>query len=406
MSQRTKRFIFGLAISVAIALFVSGAFWLGVFKTWQTKLSDKLFLTRPGSGQVVVVAIDEASLQALGQWPWPRAVHGQAIKIIAQGAPKVIGYDVIFSEPSRLGQADDAALAQALAGLPIVLPMEGAPLKLRQNQPPLAEKLIESIPAIDQAAKYAGHVNVLSDEDGIVRTLPVFIDSGQAKIPAMPLVLGSLVTGQTVEGLAQQTGQTLRINFIGPPGSFTTVSFKDVYEGKISPEIFRGKIVLVGATSADLHDSQPTPLSLGQLMSGVEIHANAVETIITKNFLKEVGAINVVASIFILSLAGALSFSWLRKIWLATVVSLLVYVVYLGAALWLFDRGLIFNLVYPSLAFVLSLLTTLAYQYLAETKEKRYLRQSFQYYLEPSVCLLYTSPSPRDRTRSRMPSSA
>ena len=27
-------------------------------------------------------------------------------------------------------------------------------------------------------------------------------------------------------------------------------------------------------------------------------------------------------------------------------------------------------------------------------------------YVDPGTCLLYTSPSPRDRTRSRMPSSA
>ena len=385
MTQSAKRFTFSLAISVAVALVISGAFWLGVFKTWQTKLADKLFLNRPSSGQIVIAAIDESSLQALGQWPWPRAVHGQAIKIIAQGQPKAIGYDVIFSEPSGIGVADDQALAQALAGSPVVLPVEGAPLQLRQNQFPLATKVIRSIETISQPAKNFGHVNVLSDEDGVVRTLPVFIDSGQEKIPAMSLAVSSFYSGQTIDDLANQTGPALRINFIGPPGSFKTISFKDVYDGKISPEVWRGKIVLVGVTSADLHDSQATPMSLGQLMPGVEIHANAVETIIAKSFLKDISSAGAIAIIFILSLVCALSFSLNRRIWLAALGSLVAYLIYLGVALWAFDKGLIFNLVYPSLAFVGSLLATLSYQYFSETKEKRHLRQSFQHYLSPHV---------------------
>lgn len=385
MTQSAKRFVFSLAIGVAVASVISGAFWLGIFKTWQTKLTDKLFLTRPSSGQIVIVAIDEPSLQALGQWPWPRAFHGQAIKNIIQGQPKAIGYDVIFSEPSRVSAADDQALAQALVGSSVVLPVEGAPLQLRQNQLPLAANVVKSIETISQSAKDFGHVNVLSDEDGVVRTLPVFIDSGEKQIPAMSLAVSSFYIGQTIDNLASQTGRVLRINYIGPPGSFKIISFKDVYDGKISPEVWHGKIVLVGVTSADLHDSQPTPMSLGQLMPGVEIHANAIETIITKSFLKDISSAGVIAIIFILSLVCAFSFSFIRRIWLAALVSLAAYLIYLGAALWSFDKGLVYNLVYPSLAFVGSLLATLAYQYFSETKEKRYLRQSFQYYLSPHV---------------------
>lgn len=376
-----QRLVWGLFLSGAVAVFVGGIFELGLFGTWQAKLADKLFLPRPPAEDIVILAIDDESLQAIGQWPWPRAVHGRALTFLASLQPRAVGYDVIFSEPSRLGASDDAALAAALKKLPMILPLEGAPLNLGPNQKFLAEDFITSLEIFKQAAVGQGSVNVLADEDGVVRRLPLFIEGRGQKIPAFSLAMAY----QADVSLPDKLGPVLRLNFAGPPGTFRTVSFLDVYEQRALPEVFRDKLVLVGLTSQDLHDNQMTPFSLGQAMAGVEIHANALDTLISGKFLREVSRYNVWLAIFLLSLAVALIFNFVSRIWLAAGLNLLVGALYILAALFAFGQGLIWNLVYPSLALVLSLIIVLAYYYFSESKEKRYLRQSFQFYLEGSV---------------------
>lgn len=386
MAQKTSRLLIGLSLGAGVALVLSAAFYLGVFKSWQDKLADKLFLKRQPSDQILIVAIDDASLRAIGQWPWPRAVHGQALEYLAQGKPRAVGYDVIFSEPSSRGVKDDAVLVSALGQLKVILPIEGESLTLRKNQMPLAKQLIVPLPIFSDQAAALGHVNVLADEDGVVRRLPNFIESltGEAQ-PALAEVLAGLANSSLLTDNLK-SGANLRINFAGPPGTFQTISFVDVYQKRVLPETFKDKIILVGVTSPDLHDDQITPFSLGQRMAGVEIHANALDTILSGLFLRDASALDVVGFIFLLSLAIGLIFGLVRRIWLAAALSFLVWLAYLIAALVVFGQaGLILNLVYPSLAFIFSLLAVLIYYYFSESRAKRYLRRSFQMYLEPSV---------------------
>ncbi|MDD2753568.1 MAG: adenylate/guanylate cyclase domain-containing protein [Candidatus Portnoybacteria bacterium] len=385
MTPRLKRFLISVFLSLFVALFFGVAFWLGIFGTWQAKLNDKLFLKRQPSGEILLAAIDDKSLAAIGQWPWPRAVHAQFLNNLALAAPKAVGYDVIFSEPSKFGAPDDQSFSNALRRLKVVLPLEGQPLEIKKNQPAAAANLIEPLKVfLDNAAKQA-HVNVLSDDDGLVRRLPVFINFSGRQIPALSLSLSELAGGPKASEVIAGAGQSLRINYVGLPGSFKTVSFVDIFSGQTPAEALKDKIVLVGATSADLHDAQMTPFSLGRAMAGIEIHANALDTILNRRYLREIGAAGVWPVIFALCLFNALSFYFFKKIWVALAAGLFFWLIYLGAALLFFERGIIFNLTHPTLAFFASLMVVLVFNYLAESREKDYLRKSFQFYLEPGV---------------------
>ena len=380
MFKKYQRLIASAVLAVVAAAVLAAAFWFGVFSTWQDKLADKLFLKREPRADIIILAIDDKSVAALGQWPWPRATHARALSLLAQGGAKAVGYDVIFSEPSRVGAGDDNVLAQALARLPVVLPLEAAPLEVKETGSFYAAKLVVPLPVLAEKAAVLGWVNVLADADGVVRRLPVNIVSESGNYKSLSVVLAEIVGGDT-----KNLPSALRVNFVGPPGSFEAISFSDLLAGRAATAIFKDKIVLVGATSADLHDNQMTPFSLGQVMAGVEIHANALNTILNGDWLRDASRGNVLSFIFLLALAVALIFSLAPRLWLAALLSLAAWLVYLLTALAVFGQGLILNLVYPSLAFWLSLMVILAYYYLAESREKRYLRQSFQFYLEGSV---------------------
>src|SRR5207244_12211420 len=74
----------------------------------------------------VIVAIDEASLAAKGQWPWPRTLVAELVQRIATGRPSVLGIDILFAEPDRFSPPRLAEtvpglspeVAEALASLP------------------------------------------------------------------------------------------------------------------------------------------------------------------------------------------------------------------------------------------------------------------------------------------------
>ena len=79
---------------------------------------------RPASPDILIVAIDDATIDALGRWPWRRAIHAALLDRL-QGA-RAVGLDVIFAEPDTINPNDDAILADSLrrngrAVLPVVL---------------------------------------------------------------------------------------------------------------------------------------------------------------------------------------------------------------------------------------------------------------------------------------------
>jgi len=258
---------------------------------------------------IVIVAIDEQSLSEIGRWPWSRNLHANLIHNLQAEQAKVIGFDVIFSEPDHIEPEADAALAQAIkqAGnvvLPMVLevPYMGAPVKLTEPIAPLLE-----------AAAGLGRVHVPLDVDGIARSIYLWegIRGSGLRVDDLrrhfsQAVLG--VAGQLPNNIANappqikpsaanttllQVNKTLlsldkrRVKFLGPPGHFQRISYQQVLNGQYPAHFFKDKIVLVGATAAGLGDALPTPVSaLSQPMPGVEFHANAIAGMRSDNLIR------------------------------------------------------------------------------------------------------------------------
>ncbi|MEE4452814.1 CHASE2 domain-containing protein [Novosphingobium resinovorum] len=207
----------------------------------------------PASQSILLVEIDDESVQRLGRWPWSRAVHAALVDRLNAGRPKAIGYDVLFTDPTDGN--DDAALGRAMgAGAPVFLP--SLPGQLAGTPVPLLP-----IAPLRQAARGTGYATIEPDSDGVVRTAP----DGDAGEHLMT------VLARGVPGGAAAPARGRLIPFGGGAGRWPEVSAAAVLAGEVPAELLRGRIVLVGATASGLGSRYATPT--GRVMSGLEIEA-------------------------------------------------------------------------------------------------------------------------------------
>lgn len=271
---------------------------------------------RPASDAIVIVAIDDKSIEALGRWPWRRSVLAATVDRIAAAGPRAIGLDVIMSEPDSRYPEDDAAFAGSLARaratvvLPAFVDLAGDEVKVRS---PLAALQAD-----------IGHINVTVDTDGVARE--VFLEEGsldagsnlrhfsvQIAKAFRPDAAASVRVEPAIvaERGGWQRRDRLRIPYVGPPGSFMQVSVIDVLDGKVSPDLFHGKAILIGATATGLGDYLSTPVSRdGHAMSGVEILANTVQAVLENNAIVRVSD----TEFWFATLLPVLLFAWISLI--------------------------------------------------------------------------------------------
>ena len=242
---------------------------------------------RPAPDDILIVAIDEPSLAALGRWPWRRTVHAALLDRLGQAGVRGVGLDVILSEPDTEHPQDDALLAEAMRGnVPVVLPLIMTP------GPGGAPWPARPVPLLADAAKALGHIHVELDADGVARS--VFLKEGTQGRWWDHFSLALLgIAGQAppdaplpgqrrpdAVGTGWHRDHWTQIPFAGPPGHFRRVSYVDVLEGRVPPRMLRGQLVLVGATAVGLGDAYPTPMSSHDaLMPGVEVSANVADAL-------------------------------------------------------------------------------------------------------------------------------
>ncbi len=254
---------------------------------WDRVSYDALlgFWQRPAPDDVVIIAVDEASLAEFGRWPWSRRLHAQLLHSLADEQPKAIAFDIIFSEPNQQDPEGDTALADAIrANGKVVLP-------ILMEQPRTRGQPIETapLPELVDAAAALGHVHVELDPDGIARALYLYEGIGGPYWPHLSLALLQVAEPSLqipkADAPAEHLGSpmvwfrsdSILIPFAGPPEHFPHVSFRQVLNGEFAPGAFEGKYVLVGTTAAGLGDALPTPVSgFSRSMSGAEINANVL----------------------------------------------------------------------------------------------------------------------------------
>jgi len=292
---------------IGAALFVVALVLVGPLERWEYLWFDQLFELRgprPPTAPIVIVTIDESSFQELSlQWPFPRALHGELIDRIRAERPLVIGLDIIFDSDSMFGPKDDEALGAAVARAGnVVLVSAGAQDDQRRlvaegGKVRGVEREVSNmpLPVIRKAATAVAPINMAPDPDSHVRRVPV-----RVRVPD-PLKGYEwwLAFDAQLHQQAQAAGLPVKpipdarevlINFRGGPRTFQWVPYYRVVTDEYNEikGLFRGKIVLIGSTSEVQHDVFATAFARGGDMPGVEIHANALETLIRGDPIREV----------------------------------------------------------------------------------------------------------------------
>jgi adenylate cyclase len=254
---------------------------------------------QPTTGEIVIVAIDDQSFNWTGyQWPWPRTYMAQIVDKLNESGARVVGVDVFLFEVDPDPQGDPALAASLEQAQSAVTVMQ---IFRDPVQPGLITHKLPLATYRESVDGY-GITAVIRDDDAIVRSLQAFDSDGidtyynwgfitaalfrESGPPAQPTPYGLILHGGTVP-LQPYTGSTgrLLINFRGPARTFPTYSAFQVVLGDIPPETFKDKIVLIGATTQTLQDLYPTPFSASQQTPGVEIVANAIDTMLAGDYL-------------------------------------------------------------------------------------------------------------------------
>lgn len=285
-----------LGATIFVTLLAALAAGLGWFwRLDQTLYDASLALRqRPAPEDVVIIAIDQQSLDQVGRWPWRRAIHATLLEQLTAAGVKGVAMDILLAEPDDADPRGDEALARAIRKnghtvLPVIVESSQSGL-LREVLP--AAKFAEASAAL-------GHVHVELDQDGIARSLYLRegLAGGGRQFLHLAAALALLDKGGDARAIADIPGQRresqgderrpqaglwlrdnwVHIAFLGPPGHFQTVSYADVLRGAVPRDALKGKLVLVGATAAGMMDSYPTPVSgYARSMPGVELSANVV----------------------------------------------------------------------------------------------------------------------------------
>jgi adenylate cyclase len=391
---------------------------------------------------VTIVDIDEKSLAKLGQWPWPRTrIADMVINLTSLGAA-VIAFDIVFSEPDRLNSdiaadtiryldeatraklralpTNDQILAEAIrrsrvvlgeSGLPGVLtefdeslPLTGLAMLGEEPQRFLFDfpGLLRNVRVLEQAAAGRGLFTIKAERDGIVRRVPMLLRAQGATVPSLSLEMLRVATATgtilvksekagvksiAVRGLEVPTdgnGQ-LWVHFARQDPSIY-VSAVEVLDGSVAPEKIRGKLVLIGTSAVGLNDIKTTPVS--PVMPGVEIHAQVLESALTRAVMLSQPIYAVVVELCAAIVLGLLVIALAPLFGPVSLVAVgALFASLLIGTSWYFywQHRLLIDFTYPLLSTTAIYLTLIFSSFVREQAQRRQIRSAFSQYLSPAL---------------------
>ncbi len=290
ISQRN----FVIALAIAAVLFSLRFFQIVNFR--EADAVDLRILLRgeqKAHPDLLLVEVDDASLETLGQWPWPKRTHLLMLELLSRYQPRLVFYDVLFTESDENSKDDEALSRLMEKSANVILPF------FYYSEEPM--EAFYPIKLFRESARAIGFMNFASDPDGHVRRFRSSLKAGGVEYYHTAML--SVLSGLRDEESARRWGRSLPlnergelwINFPGAIASFQHVSFRELLEAAKGGDdeklkkLIKNKIVLVGQTARGSQHVRPTAFSTDT--PGIVIQASAMHTLLSRKFLLETGPI-------------------------------------------------------------------------------------------------------------------
>ena len=362
--MRTRRFaprtaalgaLAATLLAAAVGIVIVRAPLLGGLE--QSTLAARFALrSEPRPAGVAIVAIDDRSFAALRHsWPFPRSWDGRVLEQLHRAGARAVFFDVQFTEPTT--PAEDGALFDALGRT------GGATLATTETDGHGHSDVLGGGANLALVHSQAAASAFPVDQGGVIDRLPYELD----RLRTAPVVVAERLHGH-VPSVSLFGDGGAYIDYQGPPGTFPTFSFSDILRGHFAPGAVRGKVIVIGATSPTLQDLYATPAANDELMSGAEIEANAIWTVLHGIPLRSPPGFVAIMLVILASLMAPLV-RFRRSVAAVAVATPLAAMTYLAGAQLLFNAGVVVPVVGPLAALALSAGATIVASHLLVTYE-------------------------------------
>jgi len=437
MNKNIKKLLTYFLISIIVFSAVT-LIYLFIPKTLESldnRLRDFMFVTRgaiPDSKNIVIIDIDDKSLEQIGQWPWSRDVVSTLLNKLTTSEVGLIGFDMVFAEEDRANPIKvlekykiktnkdipnhDLLFAQTIANTPTIL---GYQFQLDKNDH--IQKTAPDVPAIfiernktlqhedmvinaygtilnTQTAQNSGYssgfFNNVPDESGVVRSVPLIIRYDNQLYPSLAIEIIRVISdinkvyvnydNNGVSHLnvgdftipADRYGRIV-VNFRGPSKTFRYISAGDILNNNFNKKDISGKIALIGTSAAGLLDLRAIPLE--SVYPGVEVHANVLDNILTSSYIVKpswIDGFNLL-HIFILSFLLIFIIAYtsplISTIAIAVIFGIDMYYLYHL----LFSEGIIANILFPIITTIVATIVAFTLTYFLEAKFNSAIKNKF-----------------------------
>jgi adenylate cyclase len=430
--QKSHRKYKAYLLPLALGLFAFAIARIEIAELAERRLLDLRFKLRGSQpvqdSPVQVVGVDDQTFSAMDlKWPFGGSLYARAIRNLNRAGARLIVFDIEFTESNQAYPAEDSAFAAAIreAGNVVLAGKVAFTFHDRLTKPYAVQ--IPPLNLFTKAGASWGFVNEIADADDFTRRSLLYLPAGNNHVTSLDLevlryylqipdtttiyVSGGIGTFGPLQ-IPLIDPQSFLINYQGPAGTFPAISLSSVLDDAsfdLSEEFdsdymevfykqddshfyqnpFKDKIVLIGATAEELHDNKNTPFysftSTPRKMPGVEVHAHALQTILTGGYLQRVSNSVVLLLCLVISLLIFVLIQLTKPMkgvllgMAAVIIILLITILAFSyAKLWI-------DITAPLTASVLAFISASAYSYLEEKRERTRIREMFSHYVPERV---------------------
>ncbi len=407
---------------------------------------DLLQQLRPRPSQdfgIVIIDVDDESLHKIGQWPWPRNIIADLLKALQAVQPKVIGFDMLFAEADRTAPVEflkhwqlpdllrqqiaqmpdpDQELAKIFRQNPVVLGFATDLQQASQALPlshshfirlgvtpdeslPKFTGVVKALPLFEEAAQGNGAILFVPDNDRVIRRVPLLVGIKEQLFPSFDLEIVRVARGlqnyviqAESANPAYSYGQIVLgdlaipldthdqfLVYYSKPNAYLTIPAWKILSGEWPKALPDHLIVLVGVSARGLNDLHFS--ASGAIISGIEVHAQVIEQILSQTFMLRPQWIEMVEISYVLVVGSVLGFTaFRRRIGISLVLLIGCQIFALVVSYWLFVlNGWLIDSLTPIVLVLVIYSGGLLIRHLENERQSRWIRSVFSRYVSPNL---------------------